>query len=66
MPFHQLFLISDTWTLNVEPKIYIFTTNNKDIRTQSEGPPQCENFFNAFLHHLEPIQKKSNLMMEWS
>ena len=23
MPFHQLFLISDTWTLNVEPKIYI-------------------------------------------
>ena len=59
MPFHQLFLISDTWTLNVEPKIYIFTTNNKDIRTQSEGPPpKVKKIFNAFLHHLEPLQKK--------
>ena len=26
----------------------------------------CKKNFNAFLHHLEPIQKLSNSMMEWS
>ena len=36
------------------------------VKSQSGGPPpQGEKNFNAFLHHLEPIQKKSNLMMEW-
>ena len=31
---------------------------NFSVKSQSGGPPQGEKFFYAFLHHLEPRQKK--------
>ena len=31
---------------------------NFSVKSQSGGPPQGEKIFNAFLHHLEPIQNK--------